>query len=138
MRIWLLTALIPLAGCSVLNPDGPDNYNLSTIVGNAPVHERHKKIPPNGFYIEELGNGFSNHKTLAVFFDKKAADLCLGKVKAVNRLNGTRYPDAKLPGNKMSKCTDPFCNKVEEHFPLVYGTVECEDEEKTSHPTEAR
>jgi hypothetical protein len=130
MRLTLISSLVILvilvSGCAGMRFDGPDTMSFSTMTGNAPFHERFQQTSPTTFYLEELGNGFSDHETMERFFVQKATDLCGGEVKFMKQLRGRRFPDARLSDNILESCVyGKFCNRSHANFPLVFGTVEC-------------
>lgn len=126
MRLAVISMVILLSGCAGTRFDGPDTMSFSSMTGNAPFRERFQQTSPTTFYIEELGNGFSDHETMEKFFVKKATDLCGGEVKSMNPLRGRHFPDARLPDNILKSCVSGgFCNRTHANSPLVFGTVEC-------------
>jgi hypothetical protein len=119
-----------IQGCAT----GPDQYNLATATGKSAFHERHTQIAENRFYIEELGNGFSNHENMEVLFKLKADQLCTSGVASLKISRGTRYPDGKLPDVVMEGCySGGLCNARHARFPLVFGFAECHPTSNTSN-----
>jgi len=103
-----------------------DQFSISALASNKPFLERHKQVAANKYYIEEMGNGFSDHQALEPFFTKKAEELCTTGVLSMQQHRGTRFPNGRLDDIVMETCfTGGWCNATLARFPLVYGTVEC-------------
>jgi hypothetical protein len=121
MKITLgIAVAILLSGCAGME------YGASSILGSAPMSERHSKTGQSTYYIEILGNGAATHRTLLTFFEAKANELCNGLIESRTYNYGNRFPHGRLEDIRLDSClSGGFCNRTQASWPLVYGAVQC-------------